>query len=581
MRSAKAVISEKLARRSPTAFKMSPGTMIANNRSPLHTLTSLKRWSIANKDLPAISQIRTIHVYDFDNTLFLSPLPNPQLWNGSTIGFLQAWETFANGGWWHDPNILSATGKGMEIEEPRGWDGWWNEQIFRLVKLSMEQKDALTVLLTGRGEANFADLIKRMAASKGLEFDLIGLKPEVGPAGQRFSSTMTFKQQFLEELVYTYDEAEEIRVYEDRVKHVKAFRDFFEVMNRSLQDGQAPVSRKPLNAEVIQVTEGCTYLDPVTETAEVQRMINSHNLANRNPSLNKTKSPYARLRIKRTVFYTGYLISQKDSHRIVQDLLSQILPHGLTESNDLKYMANSILITPRPASRPILDKVGGMGKKLNWQITGTGVFENRIWAARVAPVPPSAKFHTENPLPLIVLACRKGSRPADAGKIQNWQPVSSEMALSFQTVVGEKVVLRVEEDNPNEGEWESQFMNKSHKRRHQQEKDEDILYPQSGQGSGYEAQGSVQAHGYHPYQRPGNDIRHQNEDGPRRNTQRGRGRGNARGRGGSARGGRGRGRGGRETGSNPYYKSLDDQTSGSYDGPSNGGGGPGGFTMDY
>lgn len=63
--------------------------------------------------------------------VFLSPLPNPQLWNGSTIGFLQAYESFANGGWWHDPNILSATGKGMEIEEPRAWNGWWNEQIVR------------------------------------------------------------------------------------------------------------------------------------------------------------------------------------------------------------------------------------------------------------------------------------------------------------------------------------------------------------------------------------------------------------------------------------------------------------------
>jgi hypothetical protein len=61
--------------------------------------------------------------------VFLSPLPNPQLWNGSTIGFLQAWESFANGGWWHDPNILSATGKGIEVEEPRAWNGWWNEQI--------------------------------------------------------------------------------------------------------------------------------------------------------------------------------------------------------------------------------------------------------------------------------------------------------------------------------------------------------------------------------------------------------------------------------------------------------------------
>lgn len=61
--------------------------------------------------------------------VFLSPLPNPQLWNGPSIGFLQAYESFANGGWWHDPNLLAATGDGMEKEEPRAWEGWWNEQI--------------------------------------------------------------------------------------------------------------------------------------------------------------------------------------------------------------------------------------------------------------------------------------------------------------------------------------------------------------------------------------------------------------------------------------------------------------------
>jgi hypothetical protein len=82
----------------------------------------------------------------------------------------------------------------------------------------MKQKDALTVLLTGRSEAGFSELIKRMVDSKKLEFDLVCLKPEVGPNGERFSSTMDFKQTFLEDIVLTYEQADEIRVYEDRPK---------------------------------------------------------------------------------------------------------------------------------------------------------------------------------------------------------------------------------------------------------------------------------------------------------------------------------------------------------------------------
>lgn len=33
-----------------------------------HTLTALNRWSIAAKTLPAIDSIKSLHIYDFDNT---------------------------------------------------------------------------------------------------------------------------------------------------------------------------------------------------------------------------------------------------------------------------------------------------------------------------------------------------------------------------------------------------------------------------------------------------------------------------------------------------------------------------------
>lgn len=92
-----------------------------------------------------------------------------------------------------------------------------------LVGLSIKQSDALTVLLTGRGEQNFADLIKRIVASKGLLFDMICLKPQAGPNNERFRSTMMYKQAILEDLVHTYRNADEIRIYEDRPKQYAVF----------------------------------------------------------------------------------------------------------------------------------------------------------------------------------------------------------------------------------------------------------------------------------------------------------------------------------------------------------------------
>jgi hypothetical protein len=181
-----------------------------------YSITGLKRWSVANKSIPDVSQIKSIHVYDFDNTLFSSPLPNQQLWAFPTVSFLQTQDCFANGGWWHDPGILMATGHGADAEEIVAWQGWWNESIVQLVELSMEQNDVLTVLLTGRSEGGFADIIKRMVTAKKLDFDLICLKPEVGPNNQRFPTTAGFKHAFFDDLIHTYKQAEDIRVYEDR-----------------------------------------------------------------------------------------------------------------------------------------------------------------------------------------------------------------------------------------------------------------------------------------------------------------------------------------------------------------------------
>jgi hypothetical protein len=41
-------------------------------KSAIRTVTALKRWSCDEKDLPPVSEIKAIHVYDFDNTRMYS-----------------------------------------------------------------------------------------------------------------------------------------------------------------------------------------------------------------------------------------------------------------------------------------------------------------------------------------------------------------------------------------------------------------------------------------------------------------------------------------------------------------------------
>lgn len=456
-------------------------------------------------------------------TVFKTPLPNPSLWNGPSIGLLSQPDALTNGGWWHDSRILASTGEGIEKEEARAWEGWWNEKVVDLVRLSMRQKDALCVLLTGRSERGFAELVKRICASKGLEFDMMGLKPVAGPQGERFNNTMHFKQVFLEAIMGTYLWADEIRIYEDRHKHVKAFREFLDEYNFRVVGG---VRRAPLAAEVVHVIETSHKLDPVVEVAKVQQMANEHNETVAKMS-NPKRVQYQRLAIKKTVFFTSYTINHADSRRLAK--LAQV-PHDVPEQ-DLKYHANNILICPRPCPASILEKVGGMGSKMQWKVTGTACLDKSIWAACLRPVPDTAKFHTDNPCPLVVLALRKGARPVDAGRIQNWQPVPADKAYVFETTVHEKVLLRIEEENPKEDEYESLFANKNSKRKHNA--GGDFGRPHKEHHHGRHERGH-----HHGYQ--GRGGRGGFRGGP----------GGARGYRGGARG-KGRGRGG-------HYKSLDD-----------------------
>lgn len=455
--------------------------------------------------------------------VFKTPIPNPAIWNGRTIGLLATQEAFNNGGWWHDNRILAATGEGLEKEEPRAWEGWWNEKIVDLVRLTIKQPDALCVLLTGRSEKGFSELVKKMVAAKGLDFDIVSLKPQVSPTNQRFQNTMHFKQLFLNSLMETYNGATEIRVYEDRPKHTNGFREFFTEYNRRQTVSS---TRGPIDAEVIQVADTSTTLDPVLEVAEVQHMINIHNDAITHQPMHLRQN---KLQIKKTVFFTSYMINTEDSKKLMN--LVQIPPE--VPSNELKIHANNILICPRPCPANILDTVGGMGTKMLWEATGTACYDNSIWAARVRPVPSTATYHTDNPVPLVVLALKKGARPIDAGKINQWEPLASGQSFVFETTVGEKVILRVEEEDPRENEYESLFANKPTKRKHA---GDDGWAAKSTHG---QYGGRNESRGYHSGSRGG-----------------GRGRGNAsRGFRGGA---KGAGRGGRGRGGGFHYRSLDD-----------------------
>lgn len=344
---------------------------------------------------------------------------------------------------------------------------------------------------------------------------------------------------------------------------MKGFRDFLRNLNERIQ---SQGGRRPISSEVIHIAEGTQYLDPVTEVAEVQKMVNEHNLRYHDPSKNLTSSPYERLKIKRSVFYTGYLINEADSHRLVSTLLHPNLFSGLVEGNEVKPLANIIMITPRPASKAILQKAGEMGKKLSWRVTSLGHWDNKVWAARVEPAVSGETYYTEMTAPIVVLGLRRGARPLDADRIQRWQAVDPSNSLVFESVVGERVILRVDEESSHDPDWAGHHGKKgNHKRRNPGGRRDDeppLSFANSRDSNPYQALNDQDMNG-----RSRHSGRLQSSSNYRGRGRGGRGFGSARGRGGFSRGsGRGRGRGS-DGASRGYhgYRSLDEQQAGPED----------------
>ncbi|KAJ2372134.1 hypothetical protein GGI05_007688, partial [Coemansia sp. RSA 2603] len=110
--------------------------------------------------------ITRLSIIDFDNTLFKSPLPNPDLWDQSLIGMLKSTDL----GWFQDARTLSWPY--LEYTEKH-----WIESIETLTELESKRSDTLLMLLTGRSHAAYRDIILDLLSRReNLRFDIVILK---------------------------------------------------------------------------------------------------------------------------------------------------------------------------------------------------------------------------------------------------------------------------------------------------------------------------------------------------------------------------------------------------------------------
>ncbi|KAL0095527.1 hypothetical protein F4703DRAFT_1729270, partial [Phycomyces blakesleeanus] len=263
-----------------------------------------------------------LKIFDFDSTLFLSPLLSSNIWHKSLINAVIK-ENLLGPGWWRDYRSLEL-GPFDQLEE-KAWDGYWNEDVVSEARKAIADPNSLTVMLTGRRYHPFYSIVYPILKSKGLFFDAIGLRPdpedkEPDNSGLMynvmpnvFQTTMSFKSSFIVNLLANVPSLQNIIMWDDRAAHIIAFSKYLEDMTKE---------DIIVGGEMIPVKAVRPKYNPEWEYAVVNNIIDSHNKSieryfqhkSENPDINYTESE--EVWEQSTIVNNGSLATWKDQYKI-------------------------------------------------------------------------------------------------------------------------------------------------------------------------------------------------------------------------------------------------------------------------
>jgi len=140
--------------------------------------------------------IRELHIFDFDATLFMSPM-HPDDWEGHI-------------GSWYD-TLQSLTPPC--VVDP---SGMWISSTVSAAMESIGNPEVYTVLMTGRGASpELSARVEELIAGAGLSFDEVHLKPGGG--------TEPWKSSMMKQFIEGMPDLEVVQVWDDRANHLEAF----------------------------------------------------------------------------------------------------------------------------------------------------------------------------------------------------------------------------------------------------------------------------------------------------------------------------------------------------------------------
>ncbi|PIA18601.1 hypothetical protein COEREDRAFT_79634 [Coemansia reversa NRRL 1564] len=376
--------------------------------------------------------VQRLSIFDFDNTLFKSPLPNPRLWDQKLIGMLRSTDL----GWFQDSRTLSAPY--LEYS-----DSHWIQPIVRLAQAEMQRKDTLVVLLTGRSHAAYRQLVLGLLEKhRGLRFDIVILKEtptrqsplvsqfEFDAPAATLSAPLTFdyKMGVVEDSIAAFPGIRQIMMWDDRTNQCERMQHYLNALS-------ARSNGWITNADVYHVPPQTLYMREENERSLISDMVDEYNDRVRVAAgiTDKAALPVGALEMKTYPSYTAVFLSSRSRAMLRKTIRS---PVSWTKA------ADHMTVTLGPADDDELgNKIGAvMGERVDLVVDSIGTLVNRVIAVRVSQLRTINGRYTPKTLstPHITVAYNEpaGIRPSYSRNIQKWKPLRLG-AMVLQGTVGE------------------------------------------------------------------------------------------------------------------------------------------------
>lgn len=139
--------------------------------------------------------LATLAIFDYDNTLFRSPL-KPAVWKG---------------GWWGNPASLQPPCLPQSVGEE-----YWIPDTVAAARRAISDPNTFSVCMTGRQDSIFRGIVPHLLSDVGLNFDMVKLSNS--------DNTLEFKLREILELLIKYPFISNVHLWDDKLPYLNNFK---------------------------------------------------------------------------------------------------------------------------------------------------------------------------------------------------------------------------------------------------------------------------------------------------------------------------------------------------------------------